>query len=94
MKTPMGPKPEIGDEIYFPTLCSIDHGEDDICGGLGEICAVAVLISAGKPTYFVRIKELAGDCDRSLNYTYLLERQQELKAEFGTERARPDPDYG
>lgn len=86
--------PKVGQRIYVPTRLSIDHGEDDVLGGLATIDKVTKSISAGKETFFVSVKEWPGEFARSLNYDWLMERQEDLKREFGRRRARPDPDWG
>lgn len=91
---PRGPKPNVGDKIYVPTQVSIDHGWDDICGGLATISVVKESISAGKPTWFIEVKELTGDFGRSWNYEILLEKQANLKKQLGRKKAHPDPDNG
>lgn len=87
---PKEPKPEVGKDIYVPTRMYIDHGEDDVLGGLAKITNVSVSISAGEPCWFIEVKEIPG----SFNYAMLLERQAEYKKEYKRQRAKPDPDYG
>jgi len=84
-----GKGPQIGDTIYVPTSCSIDHGETDVEGGVAKIIAVHRGMSAGNTAWFVTTLEHPG---HSYNYDMLLERQEELAKEFGDKRAYPDPD--
>lgn len=81
------PLPKVGDQIYVPTAIYIDRGRDDVRGGLATISDVRMAYR----NVFVSVYELPG---RSINYEFLLSCQDKLRAEFGSERARPDPDYG
>ena len=84
--------PKVGDDIYVPTRMYIDHGEDDVMGGLAEVIEVKLGMSAGNPkTPFVTTKEHPNS---SYNWNSLFEEQPRLKKEFGKKRAYPDPDYG
>jgi hypothetical protein len=78
--------PKIGDEIYIPSAAYIDHGADDRRGGLTTVKQVYVRNDIA----FVSVKEVPG----IFNYKHLLEQQDKLKLQYGTERARPDPDLG
>ena len=82
--------PKVGDEIYIRTSLSIDHGWDDICGGLAKVVRVTSGISAGRPTPFVEVYESPG---RSYNWEILAEEQEKLAEQYGTKRAHPDPDF-
>ena len=84
--------PSVGDDIYVGTSMYIDHGEDDVCGGLAEVTKVEIGMSGGNPkTPFISVKEHPG---RGYNWEMLREQQAKLKKEFGKKRAFPDPDYG
>ncbi len=83
--------PEVGDTIYVPTSLYIDHGEDDVVGGLATVTNVISGISAGRPTPFISVKEHPGN---GYNWHMLKDRQEELKTRFGNEYAYPDPDFG
>jgi hypothetical protein len=83
--------PEVGDDVYTPTWLYIDHGEDDIAGGLARVTRVYSAISAGQPCPFIAVAELPG---RGFNWRILREQQEELRERFGDQRAYPDPDYG
>lgn len=82
------PKP--GDTIYTPTRISIDHGWDDIAGGLATVSKVSFQLSAGKQTPFVEVEEIPG---RSFNWKFLQEEQDALRKEHGNRKARLDPDF-
>lgn len=86
---PTTPKPQVGTDIYVGSSWYLSHGVDDFHGGLCEIVSVEVGISAGKPEWFVGIKERPG---HFYNYAVLLESQEEWKKEFGDTRGYPDPD--
>lgn len=78
---PEMPKP--GEDIYVPTAMYIDHGEDDVQGGLAEV----VEIKNG----MIRVEPFP-----STYYSWspgLCEAQEKLKKEFGQGRAHKDPDY-
>ena len=83
-------EPEIGDELYIQGSFSIDHGWDDVEGGLGVICRIQQQTSAGKPTYFVEVQEIPG---RFFNWGWLQEKQELLQKAYRMRRARPDPDF-
>jgi hypothetical protein len=83
--------PKVGDDIYVDTSIYIDHGEDDVCGGLAEVISVKPAMSAGANVPFIEVRELPG---RSYSWAYLRDNQARLKKEFKTQRAHPDPDLG
>lgn len=84
--------PKVGDYIYARTMMSIDHGEDDVAGGLAEVIRVYESMSGGdKHCKFIEIMQH----DRGGNWTqFLFEEQKELMKRHEKEFARPDPDYG
>jgi hypothetical protein len=83
--------PEIGDYIYVETSMYIDHGEDDVVGGLAQVTEVVPSMSGGNPNcLFVSFAQYPG----SRNWSqWLVNKQAELKKRFGNEFAYPDPDY-
>jgi hypothetical protein len=82
--------PKLGDYIYVPTRMSIDHGEDDVVGGLGQITEIELSMSGGNPkTPFVTVAQTPG---HGRNWPWLLEEQAKLMKQFGTKFAYPDPD--
>jgi hypothetical protein len=87
------PLPEIGQDIYIGTSLYIDHGEDDVRGGLAKINGIEYNPGCGNPTnrVFVTVAELPG---RSYNYLIAMQEYDERKASYGENRAYPDPDYG
>ncbi len=82
-------KPKVGDKIYVNSSFYISHGSDDFVGGLATISKVYQGISGGEKTWFVEIKERPGS---GYNYEMLVEKQKELKKEFGKKKAYADPD--
>ena len=85
------PDPKIGDDIYVDSELYLSHGRDDFRGGLAKVVEVKPDISGGKRCTFVRVAE---EPDTWHNWTTYLEPMQEkLRKEFGTSRARPDPDW-
>lgn len=85
------PVVKVGDKIYIQTSISIDHGWDDITGGLGTVKSIKPITSGGQLTLFVEIEEIPG---RRFNWDqYLAQEQDKLRAEFGERVAGPDPDF-
>lgn len=78
MKTPKGKKPVVGSLIYIKSSYYIDHGQDDFNGGICKIDQIQTSISAGKPTWFVSVKERPG---HFYNYEILIEEQEINKKE-------------
>lgn len=84
--------PEVGDIIYVRTSMSIDHGWNDVVGGLARVTEVKSAISGGKPTPFVRVAEHP---ERGgYNWEMLAAEQSRLARDFGMRWAYPDPDPG
>jgi len=83
--------PKVGDLIYLPTRGSIDHGYDDVWGGVGMVKEIKQGISAGVPASFVTAHEQPG---RGHNWEFLGPEQTKLKQDYGNGWARPDPDLG
>ncbi|MBZ5514409.1 MAG: hypothetical protein LAN62_06130 [Acidobacteriia bacterium] len=77
-----------GDQIYVETRAYISHGEDDVIGGLATVVRGHHDPSAFSE-YVVEVAEHPG-C--MYNLTYLLEKQDELRDQFGEQRACPDRD--
>ena len=72
---------KIGDDIYIPSAMYISRGSDDRIGGLAKI---------------IKINDESITVDTfphiSFGYQNLLSKQEELKKQFGNNRAYPDPD--
>jgi hypothetical protein len=77
-----------GDQVYVETRAYISHGEDDVIGGLATVVRVHHDPSAFSE-YVVEVAEHPGCI---YNLTYLLEKQDELRDQFGEQRACPDRD--
>jgi hypothetical protein len=92
MKTPLGPKPNLGDVIYIRSSMSFSHPWDDMVGGKATIIAIEESVSAGEPTWFVSVRGKDGHIFGSYNYPMLLEQQDKLKAQYGDSEAYLDPD--
>ena len=84
--------PKVGDYIYTRTAMSIDHGEDDVVGGLSQITRVYKSMSGGdKDCIFIEHMQH----ERGGNWKqFLFKEQKELLKRHGNSFARPDPDYG
>ena len=81
-------QPQIGQKIYIPPSIYVDHGRDDIEGGLATIDSVRK--TAGGD-YMVGVTELR---PRQIEYGYkgLMSQQEALREQYGESIARPDPD--
>jgi hypothetical protein len=83
-------EPKIGEDIYIDTELYLSHGRDDFRGGLAKVVEVKTELSAGKPCLWVRVEEQP---DSWHNWTtFLGPKQDKLRAEFGQQRAHPEPD--
>lgn len=81
-----------GDQIYVPTSLYVYRGADDFIGGLATIkdFDIAEYLDEGHVNkVMVSILERPGT---SYNYKILLEKQEDLKNEFGEDKAYADPD--
>jgi len=90
-KTPEGLEPpRVGDEIYVPTRLHLSRGEDDFVGGLARVADVVIEDLGGTTCYFVEVEEDPGG---RYNWSlYIGPAQQELRAQYGEQRARLVPD--
>lgn len=84
MKDPKVP-PKVGDTIFVGAHYYIDHGEDDVDGGLGVVSNVR---REGR-YIFVSVDQHPGT---SYNWEFLAENQEEYFDRFGDEVAKPNPD--
>lgn len=84
--------PKVGEYVYTDTRMSLDHGWDDVCGGLSTISKVYTSMSGGDAKcVFIEISQH----ERGGNWTqFLYPDQKELQKRFGKNFAFPDPDYG
>ena len=85
METKIPILPFVGSTIYVPTQLYLSRGRDDVQGGKAKVKSVEVKHG----TMWVSVEELPG---RSYNWAVLSRDQGELKARFGDQVARPDPD--
>lgn len=82
--------PSVSKEIYVDSSFSMSHGRDDVLGGLATVTKVEKGRSAGETIHFISVKEHPG---HGYNWEQVLaKKQEELKEEFGSKRARPIPD--
>lgn len=79
-------KPKVGDQIYIPSIMFVDKDELGVRGGLAIIETVTKN-SFGSP--FISAENIPS---HYWNYSVLLEKQTNLKKEFGNETACLD--YG
>ncbi len=85
--------PQAGQEIYIPSALYLGHGADDVQGGkttITEVIRNDRLPHDHLNSLFVTVKAIGKQTQ--YNYRSLLEKQDELKAEFGDQQAMPDPD--
>ena len=78
--------------MYIPSAYYISSGSKDVVGGLATISNIKIhedLDDSHPNKVFV---SFVGFPATSHNYKHLLSKQEELKKEFGTQRAYPDPD--
>ena len=75
---------EPGDELYVGSMWYIDHGEDDMCGGI----AIVKKLKVYGGTTFVEFKGLS----HSPNLDYLLEHQEEWEKEYKNRVAHDCPE--
>jgi hypothetical protein len=82
--------PEIGQKIYIPSAMYIDHGRDDIQGGLATIDAIKPY-GHGRNDWMISVAELR---PRNILWGYrdLMKQQDALRKDHGDEIARQDPD--
>lgn len=74
----------MGDWIYIPSELYLSHGEDDVIGGLARIKQIRP-----EDGYL----EFEGFEGTFYGGGYLLANQEKLKAEFGDQKARKNPDH-
>jgi hypothetical protein len=79
-----------GDELYVWSSLFIDHGEDDVCGGLAVVKKIdhRPVPKNSVNDYMV---EFVG-INRGYNLTILLEEQDKLAEEYGDRLAHECPD--
>jgi hypothetical protein len=83
--------PKAGDVIYVGDHFYLDHGEDDVAGGLAQVTHIVTDMSGSKPSVFVEVAQIDG----RFNWKdYLYEEQADFLIEFGNDVAHPDPDKG
>lgn len=85
------PMPRIGQDVYISTSLYIDHGEDDVQGGLAKISKIEYNPGCPQPTnrVMVSVVEVPGT---SYNYSSIMREADKRREEYGDRRAYPDPD--
>ena len=81
--------PKVGDTIYVGSRRYLGHGRDDFAGSKATVTQVEEMMSLGRTVPFVSVRELP---TRSFNWEVLEQEQENLKQEFGDQRAHHDPD--
>lgn len=81
--------PKVGDMVYVGPSLYIDHGQDDVMGGLAHVTDVRPSMSAGQMVPFVSVLEHRG---RFYNWRLLAVEQEKLAKEFRTKWAYEDPE--
>jgi hypothetical protein len=87
-----GEVPELrpGDVIYVDSSIYLSHGRDDFRGGLAEVVSLRASLSAGRHAPFLCVAQEPGTWH---NWQMLAAAQKALRARFGKNWSRPDPDY-
>ena len=81
--------PEVGEYVYMDSESYIDHGEDDIVGGLATVTKVGGM-SFDDGTAYIAVAEVdSGD----YNWPVLFESQRELMGFFGDRFTYSSPDF-
>ncbi len=84
------PLPKVGNDIYVPSALHLSRGRDDVVvGGLARVKPVSKQMSGGEQVHFISVKEIPGGFNWEQHLALM---QDELKKEFGKNRAYPDPD--
>jgi hypothetical protein len=85
------PMPEVGQEIYIKSSYYIDHGEDDVDGGLAHIERIEYNPGCKNPInrVMVKVREVDG---HQYNYFTLMGDQDKLRADYGDREAKNNPD--
>lgn len=78
-------KPVRDGRIYIPSRCSDMSPHLDRVGGLATIIGIHMDLSAGKSVPFITVAEAPGT---AFNWEILVERQEALRAEYGSSQAR------
>lgn len=77
--------PAVGDVIYVSSAYYMDHGQDDVCGGLAQITKTQMR----GDDIFISIEQHPG---RMLNWAFLGPEQGRLAEMYGGQWAHPCPD--
>ena len=86
------PEPKIGDTIYIPGAIYVYRGKDDMAGGRAIINKVEKSDHLSPDHYNYLMVGVVENPGTMYNYRVLLEKQEELKKEYGDAIAHPDPD--
>jgi len=84
--------PKVGEYVYTQTSMYLDHGEDDVCGGLSTVSRVYAGMSGGDAKcVFIEVAQH----EHGGNWTqFLYPEQKRLMKEFNKNFSHTDPDYG
>jgi len=87
-----GEVPELrpGDVIYVDSSIYLSHGRDDFRGGLAEVVSLRPGLSAGRHAPFVCV---AQEPSTWHNWQMPAAAQKALRARYGKNWSRHDPDY-
>lgn len=84
-------EPIIGSLIYVNSHFYIDHGQDDVVGGLATVTNVKEVYHGKTRRLEISVKEHPGS---GYYWDILAPEQEKLKKEFGDKFAYESPDYG
>lgn len=79
--------PEVGNTIYIPSAIYLDHGEDDIQGGLAVV--THIVWSINSEDWEIVVEGIPNKYYCWFNY--LSRNQDKWAKEYGQQEAKPDP---
>ena len=82
--------PEVGDEVYAPTLMYVEREEDDFIGGLCKVKKVIRQHNGIEMSHFIEVEECP---EVMFNWDFLNRKQDEFEKKYGKQRAFKSPFY-
>ena len=82
---------KIGDKLYVNSSFYIEHGLDDICGGLATVKSISENLNRPLSNqYMITVEEIRSS--RHFNLWYLLNNQEEFKIKYAGKLVHECPD--